>query len=365
MKASDVIVVGGGINGLMSACKLIQHGFQVTLVERGQCAREASWAGGGILIPLYPWRYTDPIARLDALAAPQWSRLSETLASATGIDPQYTPHGIMHARVEDAQKACAWSARHHDMLASLSSSQAHACLGELTSTSLEPAFWISERGSIRTPRLGQALRQWLMDHPHATVVEHFEVTSLLSTQGRVQGVEGPQGRYLAPRVVMAGGPWTRQLMARHVLLPITPVRGQMLLFRPERPLLRAVMLMNGFYLIPRRDHHILAGSTFEDAGFDRTTTAEGYAQIHAKAVEMLPSLAHVEVTHHWAGLRPGSPGSVPFVGPASDIEGLYVNAGHGGNGVVLSPATADLLCAWMTGSSFPVDPAPYAVPDSG
>ncbi|WP_189517787.1 NAD(P)/FAD-dependent oxidoreductase [Kushneria pakistanensis] len=365
MKASDVIVVGGGINGMMSACKLVQDGFQVTLVERGQCAREASWAGGGILIPLYPWRYADPIARLDALAAPQWTDLANMLASATGIDPQYTPHGIMHARVEDDQNARAWSARHNDMLTSLGSSQAHTCLGQLTTTSLEPAFWISGRGSIRTPRLGQALRQWLMDHPHATLVEHFEVTSLLSAGGRIQGVAGSQGRYLAPRVVMAGGPWTRELMARHVSLPITPVRGQMLLFRPERPLLRAVMLMNGFYLIPRQDHHILAGSTFENAGFDRTTTVEGYAQIHAKALEMLPALKDIEVTHHWAGLRPGSPGSVPFVGAVNDVEGLYVNAGHGGNGVVLSPATADLLCAHIKGTTPSVDPAPYTLPDSG
>ncbi|WP_456269385.1 glycine oxidase ThiO [Kushneria sp. AK178] len=365
MKASDVIVVGGGINGMMSAFKLIQHGFRVTLVERGQCAREASWAGGGILVPLYPWRYSDPIACLDALAAPQWEELAGMLAADTGIDPQYAPHGIMHVRVEDDQKARAWSGRHHDRLESLSSSQAHERLGRQVTPELTPAFWLPERGSIRTPRLGRALRQWLMDHPRATLVEHFEVTALSMTRGRVDGVEGLGGRYSAPRVVVAGGPWTRQLMAPYARLPITPVRGQMLLFKAEQALLQSVMLMNGFYLIPRRDHCIVAGSTFEDAGFDRATTAEGYEQIHARALEMLPALREVEVTHHWAGLRPGSPDSIPLVGALEDVEGLYVNAGHGGNGVVLSPATADLLCAHIAGTPPPVDPAPYAVPRSG
>lgn len=365
MNASDVIVVGGGINGMMSAFKLIQQGFRVTLVERGQCAREASWAGGGILIPLYPWRYRDPIACLDALAAPQWGELADLLTDATGIDPQYTAHGVMHVRVEDAEGARMWSARHHDMLASLSSSEAYRHLGRQVTPSLEPAFWMAGRGSIRTPRLGQALRQWLLNHPRATLFEHFEVTSLLMNKGRVEGVEGPQGRHLAPRVVMAGGPWTRQLMARHVRLPITPVRGQMLLFNAARPLLQAVMLMNGFYLIPRRDHQILAGSTFENAGFDRATTVEGYTRIHARALEMLPALKGVEVTHHWAGLRPGSPDSIPFVGAVGGAEGLYVNAGHGGNGVVLSPATADLLCAHIAGVPLPLDPEPYVLPCSG
>ncbi|WP_457808649.1 NAD(P)/FAD-dependent oxidoreductase [Kushneria sp. EE4] len=365
MNASDAIVVGGGINGMMSALKLIQQGFRVTLVERGQCAREASWAGGGILVPLYPWRYGEAIARLDALAAPQWPDLAGMLAATTGIDPQYTAHGIMHVRVEDGARARAWSMRHDDMLLPLSSARAHEQLGRWVTPSLDPAFWMPTHGSIRTPRLGQALRQWLVNHPRATLVEHFEVTALLTAKDRVEGVAGPQGRHLAPRVVMAGGPWTRELLTRHVQLPIKPVRGQMLLFEAGRALLQGVMLMNGFYLIPRRDHHILAGSTFEDVGFDRATTEQGYAQIHAKALEMLPALENVEVTHHWAGLRPGSPDSIPFVGAVGDIEGLYVNAGHGGNGVVLSPATADLLCAHMAGTPPPVDPAPYTVFRSG
>lgn len=365
MNSSDVIVVGGGINGMMSALKLIQQGFRVTLLERGQCAREASWAGGGILIPLYPWRYSEPIARLDALAAPQWRELADMLTETTGIDPQYTAHGIMHVRVEDDERARVWSAHHQDMLVPLSSPQAHQQLGAEVIPSLDPAFWLPDRGSIRTPRLGQALRQWLLNHPHATVLEHFEVTSLLTSKGRVEGVAGPEGRHLASCVVVAGGPWTRQIMMRHATLPITPVRGQMLLYRPERALLTSVMLMNGFYLIPRRDHHILAGSTFEDVGFDRTTTREGYARIHAQALTMLPALAEADITHHWAGLRPGSPDSVPFVGAVEDIEGLYVNAGHGGNGVVLSPATADLLCAHIAGTAPPLAPAPYAISRSG
>ncbi|MFC0337909.1 glycine oxidase [Kushneria avicenniae] len=365
MNSSDVIVVGGGINGMMSALKLIQQGFRVTLVERGRCAREASWAGGGILIPLYPWRYSEPIAHLDALAAPQWCELADRLAETTGIDPQYTAHGIMHVRVEDAERARAWSVYHQNMLVPLSSPQAHQKLGAEVTPSLDPAFWLPGRGSIRTPRLGKALRQWLLNHPHATLLEHFEVTSLLTTKGRVEGVTGPQGRQLAPRVVVAGGPWTGQLMARHVTLPIKPVRGQMLLFRPGRALLKLVVLMKGFYLIPRRDHHILAGSTFEDVGFDRTTTREGHARIHAQALAMLPALGEADITHHWAGLRPSSPDSVPLVGAVDDIEGLYVNAGHGGNGVVLSPATADLLCAHITGTPPPIASAPYEIPRSG
>jgi glycine oxidase len=58
---SDVLVVGGGVVGLLSAWSLGQEGLRVTLVERGETGREASWAGGGILWPLYPCRYAAPV----------------------------------------------------------------------------------------------------------------------------------------------------------------------------------------------------------------------------------------------------------------------------------------------------------------
>jgi glycine oxidase len=54
---SDFVVIGGGVMGLMLSRQLLQAGASVTLLEAGQCGREASWAGGGIVSPLYPWRY--------------------------------------------------------------------------------------------------------------------------------------------------------------------------------------------------------------------------------------------------------------------------------------------------------------------
>lgn len=64
----SVLVVGGGVIGLLTALELASAS-EVTLVERSNVGREASWAGGGIVSPLYPWRYS---AGVTALA--HWSQ---------------------------------------------------------------------------------------------------------------------------------------------------------------------------------------------------------------------------------------------------------------------------------------------------
>ena len=57
----DILIVGGGVIGLSSALELARAGAKVTVVERGQCGNESSWAGGGILSPLLPWDYSSAV----------------------------------------------------------------------------------------------------------------------------------------------------------------------------------------------------------------------------------------------------------------------------------------------------------------
>ncbi|MFZ3024475.1 FAD-dependent oxidoreductase, partial [Pseudomonas sp.] len=49
-----VTVIGVGVLGLLSAYQLAVGGLQVTLLDRQLVGQESSWAGGGIVSPLYP-----------------------------------------------------------------------------------------------------------------------------------------------------------------------------------------------------------------------------------------------------------------------------------------------------------------------
>jgi len=140
---------------------------------------------------------------------------------------------------------------------------------------------------------------------------------------------------------------------------IRPIRGQMLLFKLEPGVLDTILYRSGLYLIPRRDGHVLVGSTLEDAGFDKTTDAATCQRLHDEAASLLPALAGLQPVRHWAGLRPGSPDNVPVIDRHPDFDNVFVNAGHYRYGVTMAPASAELLAALMDGETPALDPAPY------
>lgn len=87
----DVVIIGGGVIGCLTAVNLVQAGWTVTLMERGNTGREASWAGGGIVSPLYPWRYSEAISALAGWSQGFYPQLGAMLADETGVDPEVTP----------------------------------------------------------------------------------------------------------------------------------------------------------------------------------------------------------------------------------------------------------------------------------
>jgi len=188
------------------------------------------------------------------------------------------------------------------------------------------------------------------------------VHRLLIRTNRIQGVDTTGGTFEADTVVLAGGAWSAELLeplGQH--LEVMPVRGQMLLFRGQPGLVRHIVMAGSHYLIPRRDGRILAGSTVERVGFEKSTTPAARAELQQAALELIPALADCAIEQQWAGLRPGSPAGIPFIGPHPAIRDLYVNAGHFRNGLVLGPASACLLADLMLRRTPALDPAPYSL----
>lgn len=356
---NDFIVIGAGVAGLATARALAQAGLRGLVLERGLAFAEASWAGGGILSPLYPWRYAAPVQRLVQRSGPLYVTLCAELR-AVGPDPELTTSGMLILDPEEVEPGRRWAVAHGVPAEVLTTKELARLEPQVAAT--PAALRLPDVRQVRNPRLGRALVA-LLRRMGIQVREASPVSRLLTEESRVTGVEVGGERLAAERVVLAAGSWSAQLLgALGLPLPVEPVKGEMLAYRLSDLVTSHVLLKQGRYAVPRRDGVLLVGSTMERAGFDKSATVAGRDQLMQAAAELVPALAGRYPSWHWAGLRPGSPSGVPFIGEVPGVAGLYLNTGHFRNGLATAPAAAELLADLVLDRAARLDPAPYAPP---
>lgn len=339
---SEYLIIGAGVAGLATAQRLLLQGASVTIVERGAVGRESSWAGGGILSPLCPWDYPDEVTRLTSLGAALYPQWATDLHAATGIDPEYEVSGMLVLPPFDHSLARQWC-------------EAHGVRLEEKDESL----LLPDVAQVRNPRLVQALRKHV-EMLGGHIVEQCEVQGISTDGGRVEALFTSGGEISADRYIVTAGAWSKQLLGAYALqLDIKPMRGQMLLFKFAQPPLRHILLQGGMYLIPRRDGHLLVGSTMEDVGFDTSTTVEARDSLWQRAQLLLPALRDMPLVQHWSGLRPASPRNIPTIGRHPQLDNLYLNSGHFRYGVTMAPASVAILMNELNGVEQPFDASPY------
>lgn len=358
--STDITLIGGGIIGLLSARELTKAGATVTIIDKAMMGQESSWAGGGILLPLYPWRQNRAISQLVKPSLSLYPTLAAELFEETGIDPEWHQCGLLITKNPDITSAIDWC--NHNQIAFEAADQR---LDGLFTKAEQPLF-LPTIAQIRNPRLIRTLKQDLLQKG-VRLIENCQLGAINLENDKVSSITTSNGIIPVNELIVTAGAWTSSLIEQ--FLPtirankpqITPVKGQMLLFAANPDTLSTIVLDNDHYLIPRLDGKILAGSTVEHRAFDKTTTSEAKVNISEFALSLFPALKNYPLIKHWAGIRPGTSNGVPYIDRHPEISNLSVNAGHFRNGLAMAPASAQLMADLILARSPSIDPAPYSL----
>jgi len=355
----DVAIIGGGIIGLTSAYFLAKEGLSIAVYDRGNLGLEASWAGAGILPPGNPQRAVTPADKLRGIGSLRFPELSAELFERTGIENGYRNcGGIEFLTAEDSDVLDVWAAEEI----------AFERITRSDAKKLEPLGDI-EGDPYLLPGCAQVRNPW---HLRALLAACKKIGVRLHPNAEVAGWNfgGNQVESLrlansehvtAERFLLTAGAWSASLLEPlGAFLPVYPVRGQIALLRGES--CSRILMFGKRYLVPRGDGLTLVGSTEEpEAGFEKRTTPEGIAGLLAFARSVVPVLADATLETSWAGLRPGTPDSLPFIGPVPGWANVFISTGHFRAGVQLSIGTAQVIAELFTGKPTCVPLEPFSV----
>ena len=359
----DVVVVGGGVIGLSIAFALSLEGVRPTVLDRREFGREASWAGAGIIAPGSEIPHPLPMARLRTRSAALYPRWSAMLREETGIDNGYRRCGAVDVALDAKQdhelKAAAGRWRIEGIAFERLEPRDFGRVEPLLGPSVRVAYYVPDRAQVRNPRHLKALtlaceRRGARLRP-GLACEGFDVRS-----GRLLAVRTAEGPIPCGAAVVAAGPWTGRLLEGiGQRVPTPPIKGQIVMLNPGRPTLRRIVEHGSNYLVPRDDGRVLVGATEEDVGFDTSPTDDDARRLVDLAVALCPALADAPIEATWAGLRPGSIDTRPYIGPVPGIGNLFVASGHRRAGLQLSPGTAEIVADLLLGRRPAIDPADF------
>ncbi|MYT70577.1 MULTISPECIES: glycine oxidase ThiO [unclassified Streptomyces] len=367
---TDVLVVGGGIIGLVTAWRAAQRGLSVAVVDP-EPGGGAAQVAAGMLAAVTELHYGEQtLLGLNVASAARYPEFAAELSEATGQDLGYRACGTLAVALDADDRAHLRELHALQRKSGLDSEW----LSGRDCRRLEPMLAPGVRGGLRVDgdhqidprRLASALLTAC--ERSGVILRRAWADRLRVVRDRARGVTLTDGTELdAGQVVLAGGSRSGQLagVPDEVLPPVRPVKGQVLrLTVPRRyaPFLsrtvRAMVRGSHVYLVPRVNGELVVGATTEELGWDTTVTAGGVYELLRDAHELVPCITELPLTETRAGLRPGSPDNAPLLGPTA-LPGLHLATGHHRNGVLLTPVTGDALAHVLVSGELPEEARPF------
>jgi len=362
MKPYDAVVAGGGLIGASIALELACAGMKVAVFDAQEPGREASWASAGMISPApesVAMNTLLPMSLASVRLYPEFIERAEKLSGrAVGYRKDgaldILPQGEAEQEIEEALAAHRAAGLQAELLSGAEARE------------IEPALNGEVHAAIHRPDEAsldnRAFTEATLEAARRTGAEIFSrngAKGLWKDGKSCKGLRLETGRVEARWTIIAAGCFSARIEGVAAYAPVTPAKGQMAALRCASVNLKKDLWSDHMYLVPRNDGRIIAGSTVEYEGFDRSVTAAGIKKILSGAIALVPALETARIEETWAGLRPDSPDHLPILGP-TDLEGLLIATGHFRSGILLTPITARLICEWVTAQKVSVDWEPFS-----
>jgi glycine/D-amino acid oxidase-like deaminating enzyme len=347
IRASEVIVVGGGVIGAAVAYNLARDGQQVTLLERRGIAAEASGANVGLVTLTTKPR--GPLFELARTSLGMFRTLREELES----EIHYQRPGVLHVfaseekRAETLAKVPEW--RSLGITCRVLDGGETRALEPVLSPAVLGSVWADTDGMVWPFALTMGFARAARRHgAKVEVGPDAEVTGLRAERGRLMGVETPAGFRPAGTVVLATGAWAKFLPAPlGIDVPVFPVWGQVLVTERAPRMIHHVIFGGEPTAGQTPFGNVIIGSTPEDRGFDKAVDLHLAREFASSVLRMFPGLRGLQVIRAWAGLRPGTADALPFMEWAPGVEGLFLACGHFRSGICYAPASGRIVADLM------------------
>ncbi|MGP0076558.1 MAG: FAD-dependent oxidoreductase [Bryobacteraceae bacterium] len=325
----DVIIIGGGVIGASIAWRLARNSFRVLLFDASTIGSEASSAAAGMLSPA--GEFEDPALRHFAIASlTMYPDFIREIEADSGLAVEFRRTGAVELVLAPRPGSRLLSPAELRALAPLVRHDAPGAIYFPDDAIIDPA-------ALMTALRSACLARGVCVREQCSVAE-------IRADSEGATIAGARAR----SAVLAAGAWSSSIAITidsepHSLPRSFPVKGHLLGYRLPPGSLATIVRQAHTYVLQRADGFTIAGSSTEDAGYNRIIDQEIVSNIAARAAELVPTLRGLQPESVWTGFRPATDAAAPNVGRVPSSR-LWLAYGHYRNGILLAPATCDRIC---------------------
>ncbi len=392
---ADAVVIGAGVVGSATAHALARRGAHVVVLDAapgigGGC----SYANAALLAPSHVAPLATPSALVDASRQlgrrppAVWVYADATVVPWLARLTKAAGSNRVRRAASRLRDLATWSAALHAQLHEAGLSPTYAPIGSLDVYLRRPGRYASGRRRLLDAQALRRLEPALGNvragthHPDEAVTEsrsfvtamldaarghgasvHFgrAVREIVTRDGAVAGVRTDDGVIETERVVVAAGLGAAPLAADlGVRLPLRGGRGYVVdLARWDDAPRCAVRLKEHRVVVTPLADRVRVAGYLEFGAEGRPIDHRRSRQLVAVATRALPGLEGRAVLDEWTGERPCLRDGLPAIGASRALGGVSFTVGHGMWGLILAPATGELVAGQLLASATTHIPAEF------